>query len=149
MDTFFDTIPGVIVSIGGILAVVIIGIMYVIGLWKGKKDQQDDRLIKILEDTVKALEKKVNDQKKESDETVSKLSKKIDDLTNKVDELERENKTLVDVLQGRDKATIDFQKQMLETVRLSIETNGLAKQTSDRLEKLIGLMTEHLETEHS
>lgn len=148
MELFFSTIPGIIISVGGILAVVVIGIMYVIGLWKGKKDQQDDRLIKILEDTVKALEKKVNDQKTESDETVNKLSKKIDNLTTKVDELERENKTLVDVLQGRDKATIDFQKQMLETVRLSIETNGLAKQTSDRLEKLIGLMTEHLETEH-
>lgn len=110
-----------------------------------QRDGADDRLIGILKETVDALEKKVDDQKIEHDTTVLTLTKKIDDLTKKVDDLERENETLVHVLQGRDKATLEFQKQMLEAVKISMETNGLAKETSQRVGELVEVMTKHLE----
>jgi len=109
-----------------------------------QRDGADDRLIGILKETVEALEKKVDDQKREHDETVGTLTKKIDDLTRKVDDLERENGTLIEVLQGRDKATLEFQKQMLEAVKISMETNGLAKETASKIQDLIEIMAKHL-----
>jgi antitoxin component HigA of HigAB toxin-antitoxin module len=144
MEQFFTTVPGIIISIGGILAVVIVGVMYTLGLWSGKKDNADDRLIGILKETVDALQVQVDNQKKEHDETVEALTKKIDTLTLKVDDLERENGTLIEVLQGRDKNTLEFQKQMLEAMKIGMETNGLAKQTSERLTELVTIMGDHL-----
>ena len=114
-------------------------------VYNRNKDGSDDRLIGILKETVDALEKKVDDQKREHDETVGTLTKKIDNLTKKVDDLERENGTLIEVLQGRDKATLDFQKQMLETVKISMETNGLAKESHQKISELIEIMGKHLE----
>lgn len=99
-----------------------------------QKDGADDRLINILKQTVDALETKVNKQ-----------SEDIEALTKKVNELERENDTLIEVLQGRDKNTLEFQKQMLDAMKIGMETNGLAKENSEKLAHLIDIMTEHLE----
>jgi hypothetical protein len=136
---FFETTIGIIVGVGGVLSVASIGVLYVLGLVKGKKDNADDRLINILKETVDELERKVNKQ------TVD-----IENLTKKVDELERENSTLIEVLQGRDKNTLEFQKQMLDAVRIGMETNGLAKETSKKLGELIDIMGDHLKAvEHN
>lgn len=102
--------------------------------YNSNKDGADDRLINILKGTVDELDKKVNKQTTD-----------IETLTKKVGELEKENETLVKVLQGRDEATILFQRQMLEMVRVAIETNGLAKQTHDSLQNLMDVIREHLE----
>lgn len=114
-------------------------------LWYNRqKDGADDRLINILKETVDALETKVDKQKTEHDENVEELTKKIDDLTVKVEELEQENGRLVEILQGRDKATLEFQKQMLQAVQLSMETNGLAKETALAIHKLTDLISAHI-----
>jgi len=144
MEQFFTTFPGIIVTIGGILAVASVGGLYVAGLIKGKKDEADDRLINILQETVNALEEKVNKQKEDHDTEVGKLNEKIDKLTTKVSELEKENETLIEVLQGRDKSTLEFQKQMLDAMRVGMETNGLAKDTATKLQHLIDLMGQHI-----
>jgi outer membrane murein-binding lipoprotein Lpp len=134
MEALFTTIPGIIITVGGMLTVVVIGALYVMGLFKGKKDDADDRLIKILKETVDALEIKVNKQ-----------STDIEALTKKVDELEKENGTLIEVLQGRDKNTLEFQRQMLETVRIGMETNSLSKDINTKVADLVRKMDEHLE----
>jgi len=144
MTDLLTTIPGIIITVGGILTVAVVGGLYVVGLWKQKKDGADDRLINLLKETVGELEKKVDNQKREHDDEVVKLNKKIDDLTSKVGELEKENQTLVEVLQGRDKSTLDFQRQMLEAMRVGMETNGLAKDTANKLQSLIDLMATHI-----
>lgn len=133
MELFLNTIPGIIITIGGILAVAIVGVMYIVGMWSGKKDNADDRLINILKNTVDELEK-----------TVEKQTIDIEKLTLKVNDLDRENKTLIEVLQGRDKNTLEFQKQMLEAVRIGMETNGLAKETSRKIGDLVDIMGKHL-----
>lgn len=144
MEHFFTTIPGIIIAVAGSVTILATAYFYGVGIVKGKKDNADDRLIHILKETVEELEKKVDNQKKEYDETVGTLTKKIDDLTEKVDELEKENSTLIEVLQGRDKNTLDFQKQMLEAMKIGMETNGLAKHTSEKLTELMGMMGDHL-----
>jgi len=102
-------------------------------IYNRNKDGSDDRLIGILQKTVDELEKKVN---KQSDD--------IESLTKKVDELERENETLIEVLQGRDKSTLEFQRQMLEAMRIGMETNGLAKETASSLNRLTDLISAHI-----
>lgn len=145
MPDFIATLPNSPIGwIGLALAAIACGFTAYL-FYNRQKDGADDRLIGILKQTVDALEKKVDDQKIEHDSTVLTLTKKIDDLTKKVDDLERENETLVHVLQGRDKATLEFQKQMLEAVKISMETNGLAKETSQKVGELVDVMMKHLE----
>lgn len=138
MQQFLSSVLGIIISAGVILTGVVLGILYIAGIWKKGKDGEDDRLINILKETVDALEIKVN---KQTDD--------IEQLTKKVDELEKENTTLIRVLQGRDDATLTFQQQMLDTIKISMETNGLAKETSTKLSQLIDVMSEHLKAVES
>ena len=133
MAGFFNSVFGLIILIGGVLSICAVGVLYVAGLYSGKKDDADDRLIGILKETVDALEIKVNKQTTD-----------IEFLTKKVQELERENGTLIEVLQGRDKATLEFQQQMLETVRLSMDTNSVARDTNSKVSTLMGSMGQHL-----
>jgi len=117
----------------GLLIATCGGVVTAYMLYMKNRDGADDRLINLLKGTVDELEKKVNQQ-----------TENIDVLTRKMDELEHENELLIEVLQGRDKSTLEFQKQMLETMRVTMETNGLAKDTSTKIGELMGLMTSHL-----
>jgi len=54
MTGFLATTLGIVISIGGVFALVVVGGLYVLGIWKKGKDGEDDRLIKILEATVGA-----------------------------------------------------------------------------------------------
>lgn len=141
---FFNTTFGLIVLVGGVLAVAVVGLLYVIGLFKKGKDGEDDRLIKILQETVETLEKKVDKQKVEHDETVGGLTKKIDSLTEKVDQLERENKTLTEVLQGRDKKTQEFYEKAFKSIEIGEKTYNLVKTMNTNHESLMKLLIEHL-----
>lgn len=144
MLEFFTTIPGIVISLGAILAVVVTGLLYALGLWKKGKDGEDDRLIKILEGTVNALEQKVDNQKKEHDETVGMLTKKIDTLTDKVDHLEKENETLTKVLQGRDDATQTFYEQAFQAIDKTNNIFNMVKLQGENQTLLIKLLSKHL-----
>ena len=144
MQQFFTSIPGTAVSFIAIGAVVILGILFLAGLWKKGKDGEDDRLIKILEGTVNALEKKVDDQKKEHDETVGMLTKKIDTLTEKVDHLEKENETLTKVLQGKDEATQKFYEQAFKAIDKTNNIFDMVKLQGENQTLLIKLLSKHL-----
>lgn len=105
---YLDLIPNWILFIGIIIA----GIFAFMGQWdkrsKEKQEAQDkgeDRLITILEKTVKELETKVNKQ-----------SADIETLGKRITELEEENKTLVKVLQGRDEQTQKFYEKGFEAM---------------------------------
>jgi len=144
MSDFFATTLGIVLSVGGVFAVVVVGGLYLLGIWKGKKDNEDDRLIDILKETVDALERKVDGQKKEHDETVEVLTKKIDNLTKKVEELENENETLVKVLQGRDEQTQVFYKKAFEAIETGQKTFALVEQMNKNHTELMKMLVEHL-----
>jgi len=139
MQQFLTTTLGIVVSSGAVGTVVILGVLYIAGLWKKGKDGEDDRLINILKSTVDALEKKVDDQKKEHDEVLKTLSKEIKDLTKKVDDLETENTRLVDILQGRDKNTQEFYEK-------AIKSFALVENMSTTMADLTKALTEHFKT---
>jgi hypothetical protein len=144
MENFLSTVPGIIMTVGGMFAVVVVGALYLLGLLKGKKDNQDDRLIKILEGTVNALEQKVDSQKKEHDGILTALTKQIDTLTAKVEDLEHEKETLVKVLQGRDEKTQEFYKKAFEAMEVSNKTHSLVEQMNKNHTELMKMLVEHL-----
>ena len=131
-------------TVGGLLAVAVVGIFYVIGLFSKTKDGADDRLIGILQETVTALEKKVDDQKKEHDNILGNLTKQIGELTKKVDDLEQENGTLVKVLQGRDEQTQAFYKKAFEAIETGKGTHSLVENLAKNQSELMKVLVDHL-----
>lgn len=159
MTVFLSTVPGIIITIGGIISVLVIGVLYVLGLWKKGKDDEDDRLIQTLKETVEALDKKFkvkeeewDNQKKEWSKRDDELNTKIDTLTRKVGDLEHENETLVKVLQGRDEQTKKFYDQAFESMKVAQSTHEIVvdfassfKQTNENMAKLIELLGKHVD----
>lgn len=112
-----------------------IGIFYVIGKFKKTKDDEDDRLIKILKDTVDTLETKVETQKNNYENNVKELNMKIDKLTKKVDTLDKENNRLVSILQGRDEQTKKFYEQSFESMKLIQQDHNLMVELANDIKK--------------
>jgi len=133
MYEFLSQLPNSPIGWIGLTIAAIVGGFTAYMFYNKNKDGADDRLINILKGTVDALEEKVNKQ-----------SADIEALTEKLNELEKENETLVEVLQGRDKSTLEFQKQVLEAMRIGMETNGLAKETATSLNRLTDLISAHI-----
>lgn len=132
-------------SLGPLTAVttIIFGAVAVYGLWDKKSkerkkelDGEEDRLISILQNTVKELEKKVNQQDAD-----------IKSLTLKVDALSIENHTLTKVLQGRDEETQKFYKEAYTAMRTVDESYNklksleeVVKEKNHNISELINLV---------
>lgn len=134
------TFPDSFLGWMGALAIIIAGGVAIYGqadrMWRDRKKTDgdaDDRLINILKQTVEELTVKVETQ-----------NQKIADLTVKVDSLERDNKTLTTVLQGRDGQTIEFQKQVLAAVVKGNQTHEIVSSTNANVERLCKLMEAHM-----
>lgn len=139
MEQFLNTVPGIVTGIGMIILTIVVGGLYVVGLWKGKKDNADDRLINILKTTVDELEIKVSKQ------TIDILS-----LTKEVHELKRDNEKYIDIFKGRDERTQEFYKQGFESMKIASQTHDLVttmatsiQNTNNLLEKLIELLSKN------
>jgi ABC-type transporter Mla subunit MlaD len=139
---YLHALPDTVIGWVGLLIATTLAAFTAYYLYNKNKDGADDRLIGILNTTVKALEDRVNEQH----EDLIKLTKKINILKQELDEYKTKNEELIKILQGRDKATLQFQQQMLEAVTLGMETNGIAKENNKRLGELMGIMKVHLET---
>lgn len=143
MADFFTTTLGIVVSLGAILTVAVTGFLYVVGIYSKQKierqkeeDAGDDRLINLLQSTVKELEKKVTQQ------TID-----IERLSVEVHQLKEDNKKYIDIFQGRDSATQEFYKKAYEAIEISRQTYNMMntvavsiKNTNDTLSKLIELI---------
>lgn len=85
---------------------------------KRRKDENDaeDRLIGLLKETTEEFEKKIKAQ-----------TTKIETLETKVTKLETENKTLLDILQGRDKRTVEFYDKSFESMQVTAKTHQIVE----------------------
>lgn len=135
----------IIGAFGAVLGIAVGGFLYVAGIFKKGKGQEDDRLINILSTTVTELEKKVNSQQEEHTKEINTLTNKIDGLSMKIIELEKENKTLVAVLQGRDDKTLEFQKEVLSAVATASQTHELCRSTNENVMRLCTVIEKHLQ----
>lgn len=111
----------------------------------GDLNGSEDRLIDVLKKTVEELERKVNNQTTE-----------LKNLTVKVEGLERENETLVKVLQGRDDQTKEFYKQAFESMKVvhtihdSVTTLERSIQIlADNTSKLIDVIDHSIKTNNN
>lgn len=130
MEALFTKLPYAGVIIG--FVVVVLGVsagLYMLDGFRDKKkktsDATDDRLITLLQTTVTELEKKVNKQ-----------STDIESLTKKVTALERENETLVKVLQGRDAQTQKFYEQGFDSMAKTTEIHDSMKTLIESVKSL-------------
>lgn len=99
-----------------------------------EEDRVDDRVIILLKEQVNALEKKLKAQEEGLKVTASRL-----------DELVKENEILKKTLQGRDEATLEFQKQGFQTMKIIPQLFEMTRDTHSNINKLIGLMEHHLQ----
>lgn len=90
-------------------------------------DAADDRLIKLLQETIKELQGKV---------TVLERWKEVTE--ERMTALKMENSNLVKILQGRDDNTREYQQKALRAMELVENTNG-------NVQKLMELMEKHLD----
>lgn len=123
-----------VTSWAAILAVGAVGLFYFLGMFKKNKNGEDDRLINLLKSTVDELEKKVNQQDKD-----------IKELTNKVGYLGSINKTLTDILQGRDDKTTDFYDKILNAIEIGKQTNESVIQMGKTHADLMKLLIQHMD----
>lgn len=148
METFFQSLPNSFIGWAGVLTFFVVGAVAFYGLWdKTSRDRRkdgnasEDRLIDLLKKTVDELERKMNKQ------TID-----IEELSKKITHLEKENETLVKVLQGRDEQTQTFYKQAVESMKVAAETHDVVSTLAKNIEvtntnttKLIELMGKHLD----
>jgi hypothetical protein len=121
-----------LLDIATLIGIVIFGVFAVIGWFdKAKRatekeaDQTEEKVIQLLKEQVAALETKVNLQ-----------AQLLDETTRKLDQLVTENRTLKDVLQGRDKTAMEYQTAGREAMKKGEEILTLVqniKLTVDRL----------------
>ena len=96
---------------------------------KKEENETEDRVMSLLREEVKELTKKVN---KQDDD--------IRILTEKVDMLQSENKTLKDVLQGRDDSTQQFQKDAYSAIEIIKRSEKTSDENAKLLAKIVSLL---------
>lgn len=133
MEEFLTSLPTSPIGwIGLTLAAIAAGFTAYL-FWSRQRDGADDRLIGILKQTVDELEKKVNKQDED-----------IKSLVGKVDRLKYINETLTKVLQGRDEATLAFQRELLNSASTAKETNQIAQNLEKSIGRLTDLLSAHM-----
>lgn len=96
---------------------------------KKEEDEADDRLIKLLQETIKELDQKVKSLEAWKQEREKEMAA-----------LRAENQTLIRVLQGRDRDSEDFRRMAAESFKLTAEIHAFTRQTSEGITKLSGIL---------
>lgn len=122
--------PAEFQTVLSIVTVIVLGAFSVATLFdKGRRDrsklasEETQELISILQQKIKALEDRVT-----TTESDAKTAKE------EAIKVKAENGTLREILQGRDAATIEFQKQAMEAMKVGYDTNKMAHENSLKLD---------------
>lgn len=144
----FLGLPTSIVGIGTIIVFIFLGIFYVIGLFNNARDKQqkisDDKaiaaenattfVITALKEQISVLEKKVQDQ-----------SSQINDMALRLESLSGENKSLKDLLLGKDDETKKFQAMGVEVMTKVVpQLMNTTRETNLNVTKLYRAIEKHL-----
>lgn len=124
---------GTTLAFGGVLTLIVLGLLAAWGIYdKTLRDRRKeavagaDDVIRLLKEQVDALSNRVQDLEDEQEIHIRQIT-----------ELKATNETLTKILQGRDEATLAFQREVLAAVKLGGETNEITR----RVEGQIGTMS--------
>lgn len=113
-----------------IISVVILGLFGITSLLdKSRRDrskvasEETKELIEILQQKITALEDRVTTA--EQNAAIAK---------DEAIKVKAENGTLREILQGRDMATVEFQKSAMDAIKIVYETSTIAKENSIKLD---------------
>lgn len=143
MLDFLNHIPTALLVIGSI----VVGFIAVYGLFD-RQIRERNKERDALEDRVRLLYK---EEAVAQEEKINQLSTKIDILEKDLTKISAENKLMKDLLQGRDKGTVDYQKQGLLAMKLVAQNGkkldkvvaGMAEQNTN-IERLALAIEKHL-----
>lgn len=123
---------GTTLTFAGVATLVFLGLLAAWGIWDKTLRDRRKEAVAGAEDVIELLEKKVQVLTGRVDE----LEDEQEEHIRQIRELKATNDTLTKILQGRDEATLAFQREVLNAVKLGVETNGVVK----NVEAQIGTM---------
>lgn len=125
-----DDVFQILLGTGAIIG----GIGYSIAQYRKGAVEGESGLIKLLKEQNEAYKTFIAEKLKE-----------IDHLRLEMKGLATQNKTYLEILQGRDAATLEFQKAGYATMASSAEILKIATQTNKNVEKLYQLLLNHFQ----
>lgn len=125
MEQFITQFGGFI----GIATAVIVGLIAFFGIWNRRSKELKKEETETADSVINLLSKKVD-----------VLEEKVEELESKVDTLTKENKTLRDVLQGRDEATQQFYKDAYSAMEIIKHNDSISEENSRTLAKIATLL---------
>lgn len=145
MENLFTTAPTTLMGWLGLITIAIFGIFALLNIFdkslnmrRRESDRVDQHLITSLQASVASLEKVIEEK-----------SKQLTEATIKMEKLITENETLKSVLQGRDNATVEFQKEGLKAMKKADTILKIAERTSKSVERLARSIDTHLERQET
>lgn len=145
---------------------ILVGTAFVIGLvalWglfdtrtkqrRKELDEQEDRLITLLKEEISQLKKSQEEGEIRVREMSEKYTKELRDLRDKIIKVNGENEILKALLEGRDKTSLEFQKQGFEAIKRTERmektiTIGF-KTMNANIERLAKAIEKHLQTQEA
>lgn len=158
MESLLSNIPNIATLLGGAAA----GVLTFVGLFDVKmrgRSKSIQREEDNIEDRVRTLYREASSIQEKK---IGELSQKVDGLEREVARLTVENKTLRDILQGRDQDSIENQRKGIEAARIATETRDLVleqqkislenqneiRQVNHNIERLASAIERHLDSKN-
>lgn len=138
METFLG-LPALLLSLGAIIGGAITGILYLVGVFGKNRGQSakeandaSDFVIKSFREKIEVLEQKVADQAEE----LKQMSVRLEILIS-------ENKTLREVLQGRDQDSQALQEGGLKAIQQTGQILQVTMENNQQIKNLYELLAKH------
>lgn len=141
-----------------ILAAQVAGLIALIGLLdqgikqkRKETNEQEDRLIKLYKDEIDQLKKNQEQSEQELKDLRIQYETEFKELNEKIVKVNGENEIMKALLEGRDKTSLEFQKQGFAAIKRSermekLTTSGFTTMNSN-IERLAKAIEKHLTTE--
>jgi hypothetical protein len=138
METFLG-IPAILLSLGALIGGAITGLLYLVGVFGKSRGQSareandaSDYVIKSFREKIEVLEQKVAEQAEE-----------LRQMSTRLEILISENKTLREVLQGRDQETKELQTGGLKAIQQTGQILQVTMENNQQIKNLYELLAKH------
>lgn len=116
-------------------------------------DDQEDRLISLYKGEIDQLKKNQADQDQRINEMSQKYEEDTKELIAKIARVNGENEIMKALLEGRDKTSLEFQRQGFAAIkrseRMEKVMNGGFRSINENIERLAQAIEKHLKTQEA